>query len=101
MPLRGIRPKLLLKSIVLHGSRDVPKEILIDDLWPEPSGTAGEKNFKINLHRLRKGLEPEYQKDFGDSYVIHKPGLVSLDSELVSLISKSLIWTGWETKENA
>jgi len=32
---KGAKPILLLKSIVLHGSQDIPKEILIDNLWPE------------------------------------------------------------------
>jgi ATP/maltotriose-dependent transcriptional regulator MalT/DNA-binding SARP family transcriptional activator len=81
----GARPLLLLKSIVLHGSRDIPKEILMDDLWPEADTTAGEKNFKINLHRLRKAMEPEVKKEFGYSYIIQKAGLVSLDPALVTL----------------
>ncbi len=81
----GARPLLLLKSIVLHGSRDIPKEILIDDLWPEADVEAGEKNFKINLHRLRKALEPEVNKEFGYSYIVQKAGLVSLDPVLVTL----------------
>ena len=81
----GARPLLLLKSIVLHGSRDIPKEILIDDLWPKADSAAGEKNFKINFHRLRKAMEPEVKKEFGYSYIIQKAGLVSLDPVLVTL----------------
>lgn len=81
----GARPLLLLKSIVLHGSRDIPKEILMDDLWPTADTTAGEKNFKINLHRLRKAMEPEVKKEFGYSYILQKSGLVSLDPTLVTL----------------
>ncbi len=81
----GARPLLLLKSIVLHGSRDIPKEILMDDLWPAADTRAGEKNFKINLHRLRKAMEPEVRKEFGYSYIIQKTGLISLDPALVTL----------------
>lgn len=81
----GARPLLLLKSIVLHGSKDIPKEILIDDLWPEADTDSGEKKFKINLHRLRKALEPDVKKEFGYSYIIQKGGLVSLDACLVFL----------------
>jgi len=79
------RPVLLLKTIVLHGARDIPKEILIDDLWPDADATSGEKNFKINLHRLRKTIEPHPQKEFGYSYVIQKAGLISLDRSLIHL----------------
>ncbi len=81
----GTRPILLLKSIVLHGSKDIPKEILIDDLWPQATPKAGDKNFKVNLHRLRKAIEPNTRKEFGYSYIIQKAGLVSLDPELVTL----------------
>jgi LuxR family maltose regulon positive regulatory protein len=81
----GAKPISLLKAIVMNGSRDIPKEILIDALWPDASASAGEKNFKINLHRLRKGLEPSPVKEFGYAYVLQKSGLVSLDLELICL----------------
>ncbi len=81
----GAKPISLLKAIVMNGSRDIPKEILIDALWPDASASAGEKNFKINLHRLRKGLEPSPVKEFGYAYVLQKSGLVSLNLELVCL----------------
>jgi len=81
----GVKPISLLKTIVMNGSRDIPKEILIDALWPDASTSAGEKNFKINLHRLRKGLEPDPVKEFGYTYVSQKSGLVSLDLELIHL----------------
>jgi len=81
----GAKPISLLKAIVMNGSRDIPKEILIDALWPDASASAGEKNFKINLHRLRKGLEPSPVREFGYAYVIQKSGLVSLNLELVCL----------------
>ncbi|MCF6246036.1 MAG: protein MalT [Desulfobacula sp.] len=79
------RPVLLLKSIVLHGARDIPKEILIDNLWPDADAESGEKNFKINLFRLRKTIEPEYEKEFGYSYIVQKSGLISLDPELIHI----------------
>lgn len=96
----GAKPLLLLKSIVLHGSRDIPKEILIDDLWPDATAKAGEKNFKINLHRLRKALEPDPKKEFGYAYIIQKAGLISLDSELVTLDVDEFIAFGAKAIEN-
>jgi DNA-binding SARP family transcriptional activator len=81
----GAKPISLLKAIVMNGSRDIPKEILIDALWPDASASAGDKNFKINLHRLRKGLEPSPVKEFGYAYVLQKAGLVSLNLELIRL----------------
>jgi DNA-binding SARP family transcriptional activator len=90
----GARPVLLLKSIVLHGSRDIPKEILIDDLWPDATAKAGNKNFKINLHRLRKAIEPNPKKEFGYSYILHRAGLISLDPQLVVVDADEFIAYG-------
>ncbi|MFH2057453.1 MAG: BTAD domain-containing putative transcriptional regulator [Pseudomonadota bacterium] len=81
----GSKPIMLLKSIVLHGAIDIPKEILINDLWPDALAEAGEKNFKINLHRLRKVLEQNLKKEFKQGYVLQKSGLVSIDPDLVSI----------------
>jgi DNA-binding SARP family transcriptional activator/CRP-like cAMP-binding protein len=78
----AIQPKLLLKAIIAHRSRGVPKDVLIEALWPEVSPLSGERNFKVILHRLRKTLEPEMSKDFGSSYIHLKANLVSLDEEL-------------------
>jgi ATP/maltotriose-dependent transcriptional regulator MalT/DNA-binding SARP family transcriptional activator len=78
----GARPKLLLKSIVVHGCRDIPKDILIEDLWPESGAAAAAQNFKVTLHRLRKVLEPELNREIGSAYVHLKDNLVSLDQEL-------------------
>ncbi len=96
----GSRPILLLKSIVLHGSTDIPKEVLIDELWPKATPKAGDKNFKINLHRLRKAIEPNPKKEFGYSYIIQKAGLISLDSELVTLDVDEFIAFGAMAVEN-
>ncbi|NOX33210.1 MAG: protein MalT [Deltaproteobacteria bacterium] len=97
---KGTKPIHLLKSIVLHGSKDIPKEILIDDLWPKATAKAGDKNFKINLHRLRKAIEPCPKKEFGYSYIIQKAGLVSLDPGFVSLDVDEFIASGAKAMEN-
>ncbi len=76
------QPKLLLKAIIAHRPRGVPKDVLIEALWPEVSPVSGERNFKVILHRLRRTLEPEIDKDFGSSYVHLKANLVFLDEEL-------------------
>lgn len=77
----GRRPRLLLKSIVVHGLLDIPKDILIDDLWPESDPGAGNRNFKVTLHRLRKTLEPSLGRNRKSAYVELKDGRVSLNPE--------------------
>ncbi|MBF0242590.1 MAG: hypothetical protein HQK64_08955 [Desulfamplus sp.] len=81
----GNKPKLLLKSIICHNTREVSKDIIIDDIWPDAPMKSGEKSFKINLHRLRKVLEPDVNKQVGYSYITMEAGRVSLDSELVTV----------------
>jgi two-component SAPR family response regulator len=77
-----IQPKQLLKAIVSHGGQEIPKEIVIDELWPEESPKVAQRNFKTTLQRLRKSLEPSTHKDFGSSYIHLHDNFVSLDPEL-------------------
>lgn len=74
----GARPKLLLKALLVHGGREVPKDILIDMLWPEVGPEAAGRNFKITLHRLRRVLQPDFAKGSGSQ-------LLSLNNKLLSL----------------
>jgi len=78
----GKRPKMLLKAILVHGGREIPKDILIDDLWPDGRPESVQRNLKVNLHRLRKVLEPDLNPKFGSSYIHLKNNLVTLDNEL-------------------
>ncbi|WDP93119.1 MAG: protein MalT [Desulfobacter sp.] len=87
----GAKPLLLLKAMVLKGREEIPKEVLIDSLWPGAAAAAGDKNFKINLHRLRKALEPDPVKNFGYVYIAQKSGRVSLDPDLVRLDTQDFL----------
>ena len=79
------KPKNLLKSILARGGKKVPRDLLMEDLWPEGEYETVEGKFKVALHRLRKSLEPEMDKDFKSSYIHLKDNLVSLDEELCDL----------------
>ena len=76
------QPKKLLKTILSYGGERIPKEIIIDELWPEESPRVAERNFKTTLQRLRKSLEPFIDKDFGSSYIHLHDNIVFLDAEL-------------------
>ena len=60
----------------------MPKDVLIEDLWPEAPPESGESQFKVALHRLRYALEPSMAKSRGSSYVILKDNLVSLRKDI-------------------
>jgi two-component SAPR family response regulator len=75
------QPKHLLKVIVSYGAKRIPKEALMDQLWPEERPKAAESDFKTTLQRLRKSLEPTLHKDFGSSYIHLRDNVVSIDTE--------------------
>ena len=75
----GLRQKLLLKAILVNGSREIPKDILMDAIWPDSSHEAALKRFKVTLHRLRRILEPDLKQRSESSFISLKDNLVSLD----------------------
>ncbi|MCP3926935.1 MAG: hypothetical protein GY714_30625 [Desulfobacterales bacterium] len=77
----GKKPLLLFKYILAFGCTNIPKDILIDALWPEANASSGEKNFKVNLHRLRK----VFGLNNSSSYVILKHNNVSLSLDLFEI----------------
>ncbi len=81
----GHQPQLLFKAIMARGSKGVPRDVLMEDLWPEAPPDLTEQNFKVSLHRLRKVLEPTMDKVFGSSYVHLKANFISLDAELCQI----------------
>jgi LuxR family transcriptional regulator, maltose regulon positive regulatory protein len=89
--LKAAKPQLLLKAVLAHGAQGVVKDVLLEDLWPEADPEGAERNFKVNLHRLRKALEPDLDKTFGSSYLHLKANLVSLDAELCDLDVEKLL----------
>jgi ATP/maltotriose-dependent transcriptional regulator MalT/DNA-binding SARP family transcriptional activator len=76
------QPKKMLKALLSYGGERIPKEIIIDELWPEESPRVAERNFKTTIQRLRKSLEPFIHKDFGSSYIHLHGNIVFLDAEL-------------------
>lgn len=79
---RGSRPALLFKAILVHGGRHIPKDMLIEALWPDRHPDKSLQNFKVTLHRLRKLLEPDLNPALGSSYIHLKDNLVSLNQHL-------------------
>ncbi len=76
---QGSRPALLLKAILVHGGRHIPKDILLEAVWPDHHPDKSLRNFKVTLHRLRKMLEPDLAPGQGSAYIHLKDNLVSLD----------------------
>ncbi len=87
---QGSRPALLFKAILVHGGRHIPKDILLEAVWPDHPPKKSLRNFKVTLHRLRKMLEPDLDSTRGSSYIHLKDNLVSLDKHLCQVDTDAL-----------
>ena len=55
---RSNKAKSLLKYLIAQRGRPVPKEVLMETLWPECDPQAGNNNLKAAVHALRQMLNP-------------------------------------------
>ena len=81
----GAQPVNLLKTIISNGCYNVPKDLLMEELWPNLDPSAMERAYKVALHRLRKILEPTMLRCYGSSYIHFRHNLISIDSNLVNI----------------
>ena len=79
------QPRLLLKALLARGPHPVSKELIMEDLWPDATPKTGENNLRVNLHRLRKALEPTLDKDFGSAYLQFQGNHLVLDQDLCQI----------------
>ncbi len=64
--------KLLLKFLLIERSRGfIPKEVLIEMLWPDQDIKKTTNRLWVTLSVLRKTLEPELTKGMTSSYVLN------------------------------
>lgn len=81
----GNLPRLLLQALIAHGTERVPRDLLLEAMGEEAAPAVTEGKFRLNLHRLRKVLEPGLDKNFGSSYIHAKGNLLCLDRELCAV----------------
>jgi DNA-binding SARP family transcriptional activator len=53
---RPTRALGLLQYLLVHRSRPVSREVLIEELWPDPEARAARSSLKVALHALRRLL---------------------------------------------
>jgi ATP/maltotriose-dependent transcriptional regulator MalT/DNA-binding SARP family transcriptional activator len=73
------RPLELLKALVAWGGRGVRAEVLIEALWPDAEGDAGQRAWDVTLHRLRRLLGHHDVLTLGDAKLSLHPGRVWTD----------------------
>ena len=70
------KPLDLLKALVALGGREVSSSIIIQSLWPDSEGDAGQPTFDSTVHRLRKLLGR-------DDVILVNDGRLTLNAQFV------------------
>ncbi|NJD07082.1 MAG: hypothetical protein FIA97_11385 [Methylococcaceae bacterium] len=73
------KPLELLMAMLCFRSHEVPKEFLLDTLWPESDGDLAKQALSVNIHRLRKLLGHADALQARDGYFLLDSGRVWVD----------------------
>ena len=76
---RRIKVRALLVFLVLQRG-PVPRETLIEALWPDLDYEAGLRNLNTTVYNLRRSLEPDLKRGSDSVYIIYEGGNYRLSS---------------------
>ncbi len=76
---RRVKVRALLVYLVLQKG-PVPRETLIDVLWPDLDYEAGLRNLNTTVYNLRRSLEPDLKRGSDSIYVIYEGANYRLDN---------------------
>ncbi|MEW6233430.1 MAG: BTAD domain-containing putative transcriptional regulator [Chloroflexota bacterium] len=74
------KAKTLLKYLVAH-RRPLPREVLIETLWPDSDPQAANNRLKVALHALRQALAGS-PNSRGIDYILYQDGSYSLNPQI-------------------
>jgi LuxR family maltose regulon positive regulatory protein len=74
--------KSLFKLFIIKLREPIPKEVLIEYLWPEASIGASSNNLKVAIHGLRKILNRFLNQEDNFPSIVFKYGCYELNSEI-------------------
>lgn len=69
-----VKVRALLAYLVLQERWPVPRETLVETLWPELDYEAGLRNLNTTVYNLRRSLEPELERGNDSRYVFYQGG---------------------------
>lgn len=75
----------LLKFLAGRRRRPVPRDVLMELLWPGADPVRSGRNLRVVLHSLRRALEPDLKRGEASSFVVTR-------GDLVHLSSSSSVW---------
>ncbi|MGB2798542.1 MAG: BTAD domain-containing putative transcriptional regulator [Dehalococcoidia bacterium] len=84
---RSKKAKSLFKYLIAQRGRPVPKDVLMETLWPEGDPRAANNNLKAAVHALRQTLDPGGKDGNGkeaSSYILFLDGnyMISTEAEM-------------------
>jgi ATP/maltotriose-dependent transcriptional regulator MalT/DNA-binding SARP family transcriptional activator len=85
---RSVKARHLLQLLLIERGRLIPRERVLDALWPELESEAAANNLRVTLSRLYKALEPErpdgapshYIQQHGETYGFNTASSFALDA---------------------
>jgi DNA-binding SARP family transcriptional activator len=81
VPKRRLR--LLLSLLVAHAGEQLPREVVLDTLWPDSNPRAAVNSLNQSIFQLRRLLDPEYRDGVSPPYVVSTIESVSLNQDLI------------------
>jgi DNA-binding SARP family transcriptional activator len=80
---RKRKARLLFAMLVVKRGQDVPRDQLLDYLWPDKDDEKARNNFYVVWNALKKALSPDAEKGEPSPYVESVGGLCRAVTELV------------------
>lgn len=77
----GAKGRPLLKILAAHRRRPIPRDALIEMLWPEAEPSAGATSLKVAAHNLRRLLEPDKQAGAPGAWILFEQGTYRLNPD--------------------
>ena len=77
----GAKGTPLLKILAAHRRRPVPRDALIEMLWPGTDPSMGATSLKVAAHNLRRVLEPDKQPGTSGTWVLFEMGTYRLNPD--------------------
>ena len=77
----GGKARQLLKILAANRRRCLPKDLLIEMIWPQGDPSAAAVSLKVAAHNLRSALEPDKQSGNPGNWVIAENGTYRLNPD--------------------
>ncbi len=78
---RSSKARQLFQLLMTERGRALPRDRVLDQLWPEMESEAAANNLRVTLNRLSKAIEPDRPEGAPPSYLVQNGDTYSFNSE--------------------